>query len=93
MRNGTGERPERPSYSLISIGSSGISSILKAQSMRAMARNTSRSATHIPGQMRRLQRKKKMRIQINEIVCVNDAPDAEHPVVSLHGIGQVRRFR
>ena len=56
MRNGTGDRPDSPSYSFKSIGSPGTRSILKAQSMCEMPSHTSRSAKAIPGHMRRLGR-------------------------------------
>jgi hypothetical protein len=55
--NGTGDRPESPSYSFRSIGSPGSSAISKAQSIREMASQISRSATIMPGQIRRLERR------------------------------------
>ena len=52
--NGTGERPETPSYSFRSMGTPGMGSILNAQSMCTSPRNISFSARMIPGQTRRL---------------------------------------
>lgn len=54
MRNGTGDRPDKPSYSFRSIGSSGSSVMLKAHSMREIVSQISRSEKIMPGQMRRL---------------------------------------
>ena len=90
MWNGTRERPERPSYSFRSMGYPGISSILNAQSKRAMARKVSRSATHIPGQIRRLQSEVSSKFPKRAGLCL---PHPEHPMVPFHGIRQVRRFR
>jgi hypothetical protein len=56
MRYGSGVRPDSPSYSSREMGSSGNDRISYAQSNREIASHSSRSATWIPGQMRRLRR-------------------------------------
>ena len=60
MRYASGVRPDSPSYSSREIGSSGNARTSKAQSNLEIASHNSRSATWIPGQMRRLRRRLKM---------------------------------
>ena len=60
MRYGSGVRPDSPSYSSRDMGSSGKEWMSYAQSNREIASHNSRSATWIPGQMRRLRRRFKM---------------------------------
>jgi len=89
MRKGTGDRPDRPSYSFRSIGSLGISSILNAHNMRDMASQISRSATQIPGQIRRLQNISEQSLWFGEEAI----PSAKNPMIPLQWVDQVGRFR
>ncbi len=65
IRYGSGVRPDSPSYSSRDIGSSGNERMSYDQSNREIASHSSRSATWIPGQMRRLQRRFRMRREKN----------------------------
>jgi hypothetical protein len=99
MRKGTGVRPDEPSYSSREMGSLGNDRISKAHSNREIASHSSRSATWMPGQMRRLWWQKKIKVSSGNddshgkycmygktIHTRGDVPRAECPVVPIHGV-------
>lgn len=58
-----------------------------AQSIREIVSQISRSATSIPGQIRRL--KVISFFNLNNYQYMGDLPSTEHPVVSLHRVGDI----
>lgn len=87
-------RPEVPSYSSSEMGSSGSSWTVKAQSRRAIARKRTRSATLIPGQMRRLfaEKNRQESFVASQSGENLDVPSPECPVVAFHRVPLMRRF-
>ena len=86
-------RPDSPSYSSREIGSSGRDRISKAQSNREIASHNSRSATWIPGQMRRLRTQKpKGSVPVDGGQDRHDPPRSERPMVPIHGVRKLARF-
>jgi hypothetical protein len=103
IRYGIGVRPDSPSYSSRQMGSSGRDRISNAQSNREIASHSSRSATCMPGQMRRLAEQPKKK---SASAATDDerapktgmgkraprgmccyAPCAERPMVPIHCVG------
>jgi hypothetical protein len=100
MRYGSGLRDDSPLYPSRDMGSSGSDRISNAQSNREMARYSSLSATWMAGQMRRLRRiRTKGSVRKNPAMAGRKAgntlyaPRAERPMVPVHCVGEVARFR
>jgi hypothetical protein len=94
-RYGFGLRPDTPSDPSRDIGSSGSDRMSKAQSNRETASHSSRSATWMPAQMRRLRR---VRIKCQRLngrqpqakqETLSYVPRTERPMVPIHPIGEV----
>jgi hypothetical protein len=99
MRYGSGLRDDSPLYPSRDMGSSGSDRISNAQSNREMARHSSLSATWMAGQMRRLRRIRtksqwgKTGDGWQNAGNTLYAPRAERPMVPVHCVGEVARFR
>lgn len=105
-RNGTGDLPASPSYSFKLIGSSGSCCIEKAHSKRDIVSQISRSATIVPGQMRRLDKvaglvfffffftaKERGQIEgVREREGEGVLPGSEHPVIAVVRVGLFGAF-
>ena len=90
MRYGCGLREDSPSYPSKDMGSLGSDRMSNAQSNREIASHSSRSATWMPGQMRRLRRRNESSVS-GEISSGTFWPAKQHtPRRTPNGLGPLR---